>query len=95
MRGVDIMWIGGNCPVQAEGRIDGLPFYFRARGQKWTIAIGHGALGRSAADAEWYHEETYGSSPFEAGYMDIDVATDLIHDSALLYRLSLKETKHD
>ena len=32
--------IGGNCPVQAEGRIDGLPLYFRARSSHWSLGIG-------------------------------------------------------
>lgn len=31
---------GGNCPVQAEGTIDGKPFYFRARGSSWSMSIG-------------------------------------------------------
>lgn len=92
MRGVDIKWIGGNCPVQAEGSIDGRPFYFRARGIRWSISIGEGSLARRGDDRNvWFYEETYGTSPYGAGYMDIDVATDLIHDAALLYRLSLKE----
>lgn len=29
----------GNCPVQAEGTIDGFPFYFRARGGSWKLSI--------------------------------------------------------
>lgn len=29
----------GNCPVQAEGTINGLPFYFRSRGGHWSLAI--------------------------------------------------------
>ncbi len=28
-----------NCPVQCQGTIDGLPFYFRARGEHWTLDI--------------------------------------------------------
>ena len=31
-----IDWCGGNCPVQAEGKINGKPFYFRARGECWS-----------------------------------------------------------
>lgn len=34
--------LGGNCPVQADGFIDGEPFYFRSRGQHWSIEIGPG-----------------------------------------------------
>ena len=29
----------GKCPVQAEGKVDGLPFYFRGRGGHWSISI--------------------------------------------------------
>ena len=29
----------GACPVQAEGTVDGLPFYFRARGGEWTLSV--------------------------------------------------------
>ena len=37
---IDIEWIGGNCPVQAIGEVEGLDFYFRARGACWSIEIG-------------------------------------------------------
>lgn len=29
----------GQCPVQAEGKINGLPFYFRSRGGHWSLSI--------------------------------------------------------
>jgi hypothetical protein len=29
----------GTCPVQAEGKINGLPFYFRSRGNNWSLSI--------------------------------------------------------
>lgn len=29
----------GNCPVQAEGTINGFPFYFRSRGGHWSLSI--------------------------------------------------------
>lgn len=29
----------GNCPVQSEGTINGLPFYFRSRGGHWRLSI--------------------------------------------------------
>ena len=38
--GVVFEWIGGNCPVQAEGTFDGVPFYFRARGTSVTCEVG-------------------------------------------------------
>lgn len=36
---VQIAWIRGYCPVQASGRVDNLPFFFRARGDKWAFAV--------------------------------------------------------
>lgn len=29
----------GKFPVQAEGKIDGFPFYFRSRGGHWSLSI--------------------------------------------------------
>lgn len=31
--------IYGYCPVQADGFVDGLPFYFHSRFDTWTFAI--------------------------------------------------------
>ena len=31
--------IYGHCPVQGEGTINGMPFYFRARHGLWTMTI--------------------------------------------------------
>lgn len=36
----DVCMLGGNCPVQGEGTIHGLPFYFRSRGRGWTFDVG-------------------------------------------------------
>ena len=41
---------GGNCPVQAEGTIDGKPFYFRARGSSWSMSIGGDDVAHSGPD---------------------------------------------
>jgi hypothetical protein len=32
-----LVYIYGNCPVQADGRVRGNPFYFRARHDAWTF----------------------------------------------------------
>lgn len=37
---IKIEYLGGNCPVQAEGTINGIHFYFRARGSHWVMIIG-------------------------------------------------------
>lgn len=31
--------IGGACPLQGDGVVDGLPWYFRARGGSWEFAV--------------------------------------------------------
>lgn len=35
-------WLSGNCPVQAEGHVRGMPFYFRARGHGWSLELNDG-----------------------------------------------------
>jgi len=74
--------IGGNCPFQAEGTIGGVPFYFRARGQHWSIGIGgDDAVGNPA----WYREEPWGDGPFAAGWMDEGEARRIIERCAAEY----------
>lgn len=36
---VQIDYLGGNAPVQAEGTVAGLPFYLRMRGEQATLTI--------------------------------------------------------
>lgn len=79
---VVITLIGGNCPVQAEGTIAGEPFYFRARGQRWSIEIGGGfVLGGEG----FYYEEPYGDGPFDAGWMPVDEARGFIAKAAAIF----------
>lgn len=78
---VTINLIGGNCPVQAEGTIDGEPFYFRARGERWSIGIG----GDVVADPDWYYEEPYPGEKFAAGWMTDDEARKFISEAAERY----------
>lgn len=51
---------GGNCPVQAEGKINGLPFYFRSRGGHWSLSIAKTPNG-DTLDYEkcYFHREEY------------------------------------
>lgn len=73
--------IGGYCPVQAEGTIDGERFYFRARGSRWSIGIG----GEPVGEPKWDYEEPYGSD-FEAGWMDLEEAKSFILKSARMWK---------
>lgn len=83
---VSITGIGGNCPVQAEGTIDGAPFYFRARGEHWSIEIGGGFVLEDTAKGipgeGFYLEEEWGDGPFSAGWMPEEEAKALIYRSA-------------
>jgi hypothetical protein len=34
-----VTYLDGDAPVQALGYINGYPFYFRARGERWRFAV--------------------------------------------------------
>lgn len=65
--GAKLDYIGGNCPVQAEGEIDSQRFYFRARGDAWQF---HVAPTKDLIfdDGAFCIEREYGEG-FEAGWM--------------------------
>lgn len=71
---MDIQTLGGHCPVQAEGTINGKPFYFRSRGDSWSMSIGGSDI---IINPEWYYEEDYGTWP-EAGYITDEEAKTFI-----------------
>ena len=77
---LNIQNIGGWCPVQAEGTVGGKPFYFRARGNQWSMAIG----GDPIETPGWFREDEYGASP-DAGYMPLDEARAFIEICAADY----------
>ncbi len=79
---IEIRFLGGNCPVQAEGTINGEAFYFRARGAHWSMSIG-GA--DPVGEPSWYYEERYGDGPFDAGWMPDDEALTFIGRAARHY----------
>lgn len=92
---IEIDWLGGNCPVQAVGKIDGEPFYFRARGEFWSLSIGSeeedngktGVHGRDVVGSpSWEYEEDYGDGPYDAGWMKEDVARQMIEKAAKIWR---------
>jgi hypothetical protein len=73
--------LGGVCPVQAEGTVDSEPFYFRARGQRWTMSIGGDVLDC----ADWRSGAPRGEGEYDAGWMSHDEAWEIIHREADLY----------
>lgn len=82
MRSYQIDMIGGNCPVQAEGHIGGrTKFYFRARGDQWSMSIGGRDL---IGNPSWYYSEPYGVWP-EAGWMPEAEARDFIDKAIKRY----------
>lgn len=83
--GVEITWIGGNCPVQSEGTVDGLPFYFRARGMHWALEI------EEAPGLTWRHEEPHGIDPFDAGWMPEEEALGFIDKAVGLFRARVSD----
>lgn len=74
--------LGGNCPVQAEGTIDGQPFYFRARGEHWAFHVG---ADDPVGDPEWTYAEEYPGGRYAAGWMSEDEARAFINRAANLY----------
>lgn len=86
-----IEWIGGNCPVQAEGLIEGKRFYFRARGSSWSMDVHPTATGLYESwpqdDKEWVYEEDWGEDCYAAGWMSEETARELIAKGADLFVL--------
>ncbi len=80
MSGISIDTIGGNCPVQAEGQIDGFVFYFRARGRAWSVEIYDGG------DEPWVTTQFYSDEPYAAGWMSEDEARAFIETAARWFR---------
>lgn len=84
-RGVTIDIIGGLCPVQAEGRIDGMPFYFRARGERWSLEIGQLGSDPGLDPPLWTMQGWHGVWP-DAGYIDEHEARSLIAQAVKVWR---------
>lgn len=83
---INITGVGGNCPVQGYGTVNGKPFYFRARGERWSMSIGGSD---EILSPEWYYEEPYGEVSFEAGWMPEETAFKMIDKAFGLYAASL------
>lgn len=86
---IEYEWCGGNCPVQAEGTINGYSFYFRARGDGWGLEVGApknhpGWYDMPGCDA-WYYEEDYFGPERDAGWMGEDEAKVFVEKAARLW----------
>ena len=66
----------GTCPVQAEGKINGLPFCFRSRARGWSLSIAATPDGDPLGDEDiYFHCEPYNGVNsddfmFGAGYAE-------------------------
>lgn len=86
-----IEWLSGLAPVQAEGTIAGLPFYFRARHDKWDLSIcakpdGNPVLVQQGWDDGYHSSGPYGScGGEEASYMPHLHARYIIQEMAQIF----------
>jgi len=69
--------LGGICPIQADGKINNEPFFFRARGNRWTLGIG----GEPVLNPKFFYS---GNFP-EAGWMSENSARSIIEKTAQLH----------
>lgn len=83
---VHIESVKGSCPVIARGKIESLPFFFRARGDLWSLGIGK--------DDPENNPETYFESKYPgAGWMKKDEACQIIKTTAQTFFDSAKQKK--
>jgi hypothetical protein len=73
------------CPLQIEGPIDGEEFYFRARGEHWSMGIG----GDPVLRPTWHMQGPWGDGPFEAGYMPEQVGEAIAQKCCELWRIAV------
>lgn len=82
---LEVKELGGNCPVQAAGTVDGWPFYFRARGEWWSFSVVEMGEDPFGADGWWNYKEKWGEWP-AAGWMTREEAMGCIEKAAQKFR---------
>ena len=90
--GVWIRAVGGACPCQADGTIDGNPFYFRARHGGWTLTIAKVGVDPVDPDPKDKLFETYGTDD-DNGYMPVEVAVSIIFKIWLAHRHEISKER--
>lgn len=78
---IDITYLGGNCPVQAEGFVNGAPFYFRARHEHWSFGVGSDPVDGDG----FYVRQRYVDGQGDAGWMSEEEARAVIEVAAKMY----------
>lgn len=84
----------GATPVEYTGRADHKEYYFRSRGQRWQMIIGDTVdkcVEASLSDhplenADFYCTGQYGKGQFDAGYMPLEQAEEIIRRCVELWR---------
>ncbi len=79
-----ITTIGGQCPMQAEGKIGDKRFYFRARGEHWSLSVGE-----DDGDPEWHLRVRWSHDQFGAGWMTEVQARAIIERCATAYAATM------
>lgn len=88
---IKIDYIGGVCPIQAEGTINGEQFYFRSRHQHWSLCIGKNPiLGPHSKLNKYYKKEKWGEGLHSAGFMNIKDAKIIIKNTINDYLKSIE-----
>jgi len=79
----------GTCPVQAEGTINGYPFYFRSRHARWSMRIASSKEGDPFNNDALFIEEDYPTKEDQAehrrvsaGYASKEECTEFIERCA-------------
>jgi len=81
----------GQCPVQAEGTVNGYPFYFKARGNRLRLFVANKPGGNPLGCDAWSHEEPCGEEAFAAGYANTATCTSFIEIAAALWARTAAE----
>ena len=84
----------GAVPVEYSGKADQKEYYFSSRGQRWAMIIGdtvdqcvEASLNdRPLENAEFYCAGRYGKERFDAGYMPLEQAEEIIRCCVRLWR---------
>ena len=81
--------VGGACPVQGEGLVNGLPWYFRARGGVWRFSVARTPDGDpiSAPGQDWEGEDPWG------GWMPAKQAARIVRHCAAQIQAEMREAR--
>lgn len=89
MNKLSVECFGGNCPIQAEGSLGNLCWYFRSRGDRMQLRIAESDADLFTARA-WWHAEPYGVYP-DAGWAPISECKEFMLRAFQKYAKDSKE----